>query len=262
VQYDDDHTNLSLRIGWFDILKHIWSTGVTLFSLFVVCYGISQKYSVLSAPVPALFLLFAAALTLLFYLEGLMICIVSTQYWDPEDFRESHPRAFALHKLVNKPDLVKRFIVGRQFFTLLTNFLLAQITVFSTWSSEGYDPVLFFIFIRSGLVGVLIVLAFAQLLPELLAARHPVAFMNFYGAITIVRLSLIIESLGVGHCAWFLFYSTRGFLCGSESEKMGDKLEETHSDPSLPANVGESNETYHSDINITKSYGTLSSNML
>jgi hypothetical protein len=226
VEYDEDRPNLSLRTGWFDMLKHVWSTGVTLGSLFVVCYGISQRYSVLPAPVPALFIILVAMLALLYYLEGLMICIVATQYWDPEEFRESHPRAYAMHKLVNKPDVVKRFIVGRQFFTLLTNFLLAQITVFPLWPSEAYNPVLFFILIRSGLVGVLIVLAFAQLLPELLAARHPVAFMNLFGAIEIVRMSLVIESIGVGHCAWLLYYATRGFLCGASHKQAAAGAEE------------------------------------
>lgn len=28
------------------------------------------------------------------------------------------------------PDNVKRFIIGRQFFTVLTNFLLAQVTIY------------------------------------------------------------------------------------------------------------------------------------
>ena len=111
-----------------------------------------------------------------------MICIVATQFWDPESFAKTHSRAYMIHKVVNQPDVLKRFIVGRQFFTVLTNFLLAQIAVFPTWPGNGYPPVLFFIVIRSGLVGVMIVLAFAQLCPELLAARYPLFFMNMYGS--------------------------------------------------------------------------------
>jgi len=164
-------------------------------------YGISQRYSILPAPIPVLYILFFGMLSLLFYLEGLMICIVATQYWNPEDFKATHPRAYQLHKIVNAPDTVKKFIVGRQFFTLVTNFILAQVCVFPLWPSEGYNPVLFFILIRSGLVGVMIILAFAQLLPELLAARHPLAFMNFYGSTAIVQMSLFIDAIGVGHCA-------------------------------------------------------------
>ena len=38
-------------------------------------------------------------LAVLFYLEGLMICIVETQYWDPESWREVYPRAYKIHKV-------------------------------------------------------------------------------------------------------------------------------------------------------------------
>ena len=38
-------------------------------------------------------------LAVLFFLEGLMICIVETQYWDPEGWREVYPRAYKLHKV-------------------------------------------------------------------------------------------------------------------------------------------------------------------
>jgi len=144
-----------------------------------------------------------------------MICIVATQYWDPETFRNTHPRAYKIHKIVNTPDTLKRFIVGRQFFTVLTNFLIAQIAVFPHWPSQGYPPALFFIVIRSGLVGVMITLAFAQLCPELLAARYPLFFMNMYGSPAVVNLSLFIESMGIGHCAWLVFFSTRKLFFGA-----------------------------------------------
>ena len=55
-----------------------------------------------------------AALTLLFYLEGLMIAVVATQYWNKETWKEAYPRAYALHEVLNRPDNVKRFIIGRQ----------------------------------------------------------------------------------------------------------------------------------------------------
>jgi hypothetical protein len=106
---DEDLPGASgIRTGWFDLLKHLWSTGVTLGAVVVVMYGISQHYSVLPVPVPALYIIFFWALALLFYLEGLMICIVATQYWNPEDFRASHPRAYQLHKIVNRPETVKK----------------------------------------------------------------------------------------------------------------------------------------------------------
>ena len=194
-------------------------------------------------------------LAVLFFLEGLMICIVETQYWDPEGWREVYPRAYKLHKvccvvlccvapvtvtvpcpddsllssslslpqLLSKPDNIKRFIIGRQFCTVLTGFLLAQIFTLDHMENDwGWHPALFYgtlggwelgavgcgrcassdltystpsflpsfllpslsprsVVVKSGLVGVMIVLAHGQLLPELLAAEYPLKFMDMYG---------------------------------------------------------------------------------
>lgn len=177
--------------------------------------------------VPGAYIIAILVLTLLFYLEGLMIAIVGTQYWDPgksrylnvcksahlifllflifyilgwrqlldaESFRDVYPRAYRIHKLINQPDNVKRFIIGRQFCTVLTGFLLAQIFTFANFENEGYDPVAFFIIIKSGLVGVLIVLAFGQLMPELLAAEFPLRFMNMPGTVAMYES---LESLAL-----------------------------------------------------------------
>jgi hypothetical protein len=67
--------------------------------------------------------------------------------------------------------------------------------------------------VKSGLSGVFITLAFAQLLPELLAAKYPLRFMNILGSYSIVRITLFIESIGVGHCAWFIFFAIQNIFC-------------------------------------------------
>jgi hypothetical protein len=213
------HENVQVHwsdLTWFDVLKYIWSTAATFGSILVIFYGISIQSYVLPTSVAGAYFIFFCLLGLLFYLEGLMIAIVGTQYWDPEVFREVYPRAYKLHRLMSQPENVKRFIIGRQFFTVFTNFLLAQITTFARWDSAGYQPVVFYIVVRSGLVGVLTVLAFAQLLPELMAAEYPLRFMNMYGSNTICNVSLFLDSLGVGHCAWSVYYMTRLLICGTQ----------------------------------------------
>jgi hypothetical protein len=211
-------------LGWFDYLKYAWSTFFTLGSVVIVSYGISIQAYVLPVPPVVAYLMAISLLVLLYYLEGLMIAIVATQYWDPETFREVYPTAYRVHQLMSKPENVKRFIIGRQFFTVLTNFLLAQILVFANWNSEGYEPILFFIVVKSGLVGVLIILSFAQLLPELLAAEYPLRFMNMYGSFSIVYISLVFDMIGVGHAAWAIFYVTRRCCCASHM--VGDTVDE------------------------------------
>jgi hypothetical protein len=197
----------------FDYFKYIWSTFATGSAIFIVLYGISLKAYVLPTPVGATYVVFFCVLTLLFYLEGMMIAIVATQYWDRETFRDVYPRAYRLHELINRPDNVKRFIIGRQFCTVLTGFLLAQITTFDHWSGDGYNPIGFYIVVKSGLVGVLIVLSFGQLMPELLAQEYPLRFMNMPGAYSIGYISLFFDGVGVGHCAWAIYYLTRRLCC-------------------------------------------------
>ena len=175
-------------LTFFDVCRYAWSTFATGGSFFIVGVGIANGYYVLPTPPGATFILFALTLCLLFYLEGLMIAIVNTQYWDKDTFKEAYPRAWMIHELVNRPDNVKRFIIGRQFCTVLVCFLIAQVSTFPTWPSDGYDPVGFFILIRSGLVGVMIVLSCGQLMPELLAAQYPLKFLDMRGMRRCLRL--------------------------------------------------------------------------
>ena len=128
-----------------------------------------------------------------------------------------YPSTYKLHELVNRPDNVKRFIIGRQFCTVLVCFLLAQVSTFPNWSSKGYNEVLFFIVIKSGLVGVLITLSFGQLMPELLAAEYPLRFMNLPPCYPIVYVSLVFDAIGVGHCAWAMYFVFRYFFLDTQA---------------------------------------------
>merc|ERR1719397_2084382 len=84
-------------------------------------------------------------------------------------------RAYNNHKLATaKHGLnVQRFLVGRQFF------------------------------------GVLVVLAFGQLMPQLIASTHPITFMNLPGANFVIQLALCFETIGVTHFSWVLTFITK-----------------------------------------------------
>jgi len=213
-----DHVPLSQIVAGesltvFDCFRYLWSTFATVGAVVIIMYGISLEAYVLPTPVAATYIIFFVVLTILFHLEGLMIAIVATQYWDRETFKDEYPIAYKLHELINRPDNVKRFIIGRQFCTVLTGFLLAQITTFPGWSGEGYNPVGFYIIVKSGLVGVLVVLAFGQLMPELLAQEYPLRFMNMPLSYLTGVISLFFDALAVGHCAWTIYYATRRLCC-------------------------------------------------
>lgn len=57
----------------FDLFKYAWSTGVTMLSIVIVGYGISIGESTLPTGVAATYFIFILCLSLLFFLEGLMI---------------------------------------------------------------------------------------------------------------------------------------------------------------------------------------------
>jgi len=93
---------------------------------------------------------------------------------------------------------------------------MAQVQTFPTWPQDNYDPVGFFILIKSGLVGVMIVLSCGQLMPELLAAQYPLRFMDMYGSYSVVYISLIFDMyVGTGHAAWLIFYASRKYVLGA-----------------------------------------------
>ena len=69
---------------------------------------------------------------------------------------------------------MQRFLVGRQFFVVFVVFLCAQITTYPSLPSFGLPSWAFTVLIDTGLPGALVVLIFGQLMPQLLAATHPV----------------------------------------------------------------------------------------
>ena len=70
--------------------------------------------------------LFWVGLAYLAMLEGCQISIVGLQGYDPEAFKDTHPRAYRSCKLLTGAN-VERFLVGRQFLLLFTGFLVSRI---------------------------------------------------------------------------------------------------------------------------------------
>ena len=191
------------------VINYVWSSAVLLGGLLVTAVGISKGAYVLPVSVPVAYVLFVTILILIFYLEGLMICVTRTKDMLPSDIDSmKYHRAHMIHRLINaSPNNMKRFIVGRQFLTVLSTFIIAQLTTYPEYTLPSSHPVLFWLLFRSGLCGVFIVLGLGQLLPELMAEEVPLDFMNLYGSYTVVQLSLFFDSLGVGSAGWLLYFA-------------------------------------------------------
>lgn len=80
-------------------------------------------------------------------------------------YEEKYPRAVNCWKLVDTPEKVKKFLVGRQFFVIFVVFLLAEITSFPGIPDDfaGLPSILILIILSTGLPGVAIVLTYGQL---------------------------------------------------------------------------------------------------
>jgi hypothetical protein len=103
---------------------------VVFLLVLVIFVCVSNTYSVLQLFPLVNFILLFGALTLLAYCEALHYAVVAVQKWDMAQYAEKFPRAVKVHSYVNTPQKVKKFLVGRQFFTIFVVFLIAQITSF------------------------------------------------------------------------------------------------------------------------------------
>lgn len=110
--------------------KLVIGTLVVTLLLIVIFVGVSLSYCVLPLFPLVNFILMFGALTLLAYCEALHYAVVSVQKWDMAQYKDKFPRAVRCHSFVDTPQKVKKFLVGRQFFTIFVVFLLAQITSF------------------------------------------------------------------------------------------------------------------------------------
>jgi hypothetical protein len=212
-----------------DKFRYFMSTIATIASISLIFYAMGKGYAALPGHPAIHYPLLFFVLTLLAYLEGLQVAILALERVDRNTFSE-RKKAFASHKLAtaNRGRNVQRFLVGRQFFVVFVVFLVAQLTTYTQMREELRDipKFLFILVIETGLPGALIVLAFGQLMPQLIAATHPITFMALPGAWSVIQLCLLFESIGVTHFSWVLAGTTR-LLFGMADKENVKVVEET-----------------------------------
>merc|ERR550519_1520171 len=192
-----------------------WGLALLGFALSVVMHGIFTEKN--NPPWehahPLLdFVLFCVMLFWIAMLEGCQISVVGLQVYDPESFRESHPRAYKCCKLVHDGPNVERFLVGRQFLLLFNGFLVSRIGGGSgdvsnfemhswTWEEEFTQ-----FFFGNGTLLMIVIVALGQLPTQLVAADKMLGFFELpLGHYYIVVLPcLFVESLGFTHSSYLL----------------------------------------------------------
>merc|ERR1719493_6032 len=158
------------------------------------------------------FILFWSMLFWIAMLEGCQISVVGLQIYDPESFRETHPRAYRVCKLVHTGPNVERFLVGRQFLLLFNGFLVSRVgggsgAVYEfemgswTWTHEFTT-----FFFSNGVLLMIVIVALGQLPCQLLAADKMLGFFDLpFGHMYVVCYPcLIVESIGLTHSSYLL----------------------------------------------------------
>jgi hypothetical protein len=93
---------------------------------------------------------------------------------------------------VDSPVKVKKFLVGRQFFTIFVVFLISQIASFPDIPENfgGLPPTMVLLLFQIGLPGVALVLTYGQLISQIYVEEFTLQFLNMYGSEFVVRLAL------------------------------------------------------------------------
>lgn len=134
-EYDEDEYvnpyDYFCRSTWCERIKLVIASIAVTLLLIVIFVGVALHYSVLALNPIGNFILMFFCLLLLAYVEALHYAVVAVEKWDMSIYQERYPRAIRCHSLVDTPEKVKKFLVGRQFFVIFVVFLLAQITTFN-----------------------------------------------------------------------------------------------------------------------------------
>jgi hypothetical protein len=194
-----------------------WATGLLIFALCVVLYGIGKRWNnppwnVDDSHAAVDIIVFLFNLYWIALLEGCQISIVGLQVIDMEQYKDSHPLAYRSCKLCHRGANVERFLVGRQFLLLFNGFLASR-TGSGKASAYGDDfymgdwdwneEATQFFYGNSALLLIIIVAGF-QLPSQLVAARKMLGFFElpiaqFY---FVVIPCMVVESIGLTHASY------------------------------------------------------------
>lgn len=165
-----------------------------------------------------LFIILILALTWLAYVEGLHYAVVSLEKREMAEFEQSFPRAFKTHQVVNSTEKVKRFLVGRQFFTIFVVFIISEITSFPHIPQDfaNMPKLMVNVLVQTGLPGVALVLTYGQLISQLYVEQYTLSFFNLYGVNFVTNVCLGAEYVGICHFSHLLFHAGSRLFCGND----------------------------------------------
>jgi Silicon transporter len=192
-----------------NILKYTFSFGLLTFSVIVVVAAIFSKQTVATDVYkihPAVaFFVFLFLIVWLAMIEGGQGALVGLQPIDRSLYADSHPRAVKCTALAHKGDNMERFIVGRQFLTVMVLFVI------NLMATSVDDPNVFDlrsgvtkVFLENGVAVILTTIIFGQLTAQVNSAKYMLDFINNYFMLFTEYVSLAIEKSGLLHAVYLV----------------------------------------------------------
>ena len=208
-----------------NVLKYVFSCCLVLWALVVIIYGVANDFCIFQLNPAAAFVILICATILLTYLEALHYANVSVEKWDLTEYKDRFPRACEVQKLVTDNKLVRQFLVGRQFCVIFVVFVIVQITSFphvpkTLW---GLPESFVLIMIQTGIPGILFVLTFGQLIPQLYVEEFCLPFLNLPGCYAVTKFAFGAEYIGVCHFSWLLFHSVNSCIFGRKKDSDSER---------------------------------------
>jgi len=233
------------------ILQYVVGFTLSIYSLLITFFGLLNGYSKSSpcsahqkglyankgetcvdGPLPEwLVIVFLMLLvTVLAFCEGTQIALMLLEKVNgreiPDDICCS-ARVKRTHQLAQNN--TERYLLGRQIFVTGIVFMVAKMigmkSIFAAAVQEAFgetfgSQTLVLMFVNTGFAGALIVLAFGQLVPQLIVTTTPLLQYQLFPTYEIIWLQLFCERLGVAEMAPILRKFTK-WVYGLKEEDFG-----------------------------------------
>ena len=209
--------DIMVKLREATLLDHIFffmSSCIFIVSITITFYAIltdqtdfSNSYE--KVPAWANFIIYLMTLFALGVVEGLLIALVELKRQHPDTYRDLYPRAHVLGEIAARGDNVEKFLMGRQCIVTLLCFVSAKLSTVQLDEKEKnpllpMHPILNEILLKTGLLACYLVTILSQLVPEILASKYPVQFLNCVIMKPSYYICVFIELTGVTHCCWLL----------------------------------------------------------
>ncbi len=210
--------------GPVDYARFVFSALLLIFSTIITSYAIVEQKTNFWNAVPgwATLILFVLVLFWLGVVEGLQIALVELKRQHAVTYKQIYPRAYQIGQVAGQGDNTERFLMGRQVFVVFLVFFAAKLTTIHSKNKEDFlFPVpgwFSSVFLETGILACLVVVIVAQLMPQIVAAKYPVHFLQIWIMKPAYYACIFLEITGITHICWVLSHCM-GYVFGMHDDE-------------------------------------------